>query len=749
MNRSTVTILLIPILIITSVGLSATWAHPAPPEIVFISPTAGNGTEPANKGYIVWNVSFNEDVDTCKIEINATNRTGTVAGTGPDSYCYHNETGIRGSATRCAIAHANDTDGEWNTTPATVCRSTLDTLPPALQFIPPTPGNNTYTRNESWVFINVSGSEPLSACLLDNGTDNTTMTLNGDYCWHNLTGQSNNTELYVRVWANDTSGNLGLSPELNVTINLTGETHDHNPIIEIYRINPLLVQHGGRVNITINASDDKAIDSVWANITEPTEPPTYHIIDLVNGGTVEWQTNVIGAYAMTMFVNDTSGNEANVTDAFHVNTLASINITVTDSDEDGLESGLEIYITGTSRRVFDESDDEGEFHEISLVKHEYDMLFDAFDGQLEILVREVSVSSSLDGDLGLDHTSADDFDDVFAAEVNFTFSDALVTIDYDDMGFSNETNINAYLCSDWDFYDTACYSGWDLIGDTSRDTEHDTIRFSVNEFSAFALREDGWCGDGHCGPNENVTTCPSDCECSEGDTMPCSNFYTGICAVGNATCRGGAWTGCPRPVNETCNYKDDDCDGTIDDVGGGTSVSATKCRCYGGGTPQAETCNGIDDNCDGLIDNDAGCCTDGQTRDCGPSAEGECESGTSTCVNGGWGPCIGAVYPEEETCGDGKDNDCDGETDESCQVPQCGEGEINQSCLCGGKAKTSGYCCSGVYSEKECVENLWWLLVVTGVLILVGLAIMILHFRSQDRELTWEEVMKKYTPADY
>jgi hypothetical protein len=753
MDRNAIVILSISASVIISICFSFAWAQAGPPEIDFIFPTAANGTEPANRNYIVWNVSFSEDIGRCKIEINGTNYTGTTVVSGPDSYCYYNETGIPGSATRCAMAHANDTDGEWNTTLFMVCRNTADTAPPSLRFVPPTPGNNTYTQNEPWVFINVSGTEPLSSCLLDNGTANLTMIPGTDstWCWHNLTGQANGTEIYVRAWASDTSGNLNVSSELNVTVNLTEYAPDLTPpIIESHEITPLVVQHGRPVNITVSASDDRGIGSVWANITEPTDPPTYYIIGLVNGDAVEWQTGVIGTYAVTIFASDTSSNEVNVTDAFYVNVLASINITVINSDEDGLETDLEIYVAGTSQRVFDDNNDTGEFREISIVQHEYDMLFEAFDDQLEVMIRGVSVSPGLDGKTGLDYTSADGFDDVFAADVNLTFSDALIKIDYDDMGFSNETNINAYLCDDWDFYDSACYSGWAMIDDAVRDTDHDAMEFTVDRFSAFALREDTWCGDGSCGPGENATSCPSDCECNEGDTKACSELYAGICAVGEATCRSNIWTGCPQPTTETCNYEDDDCDGIIDDVNNGNSVAATKCQCYNGRTPQGESCNGIDDDCDGLVDNDANCCTGGQSRECGPSTdEGECVFGTSTCSGGVWGTCMGAVYPEQEICGDGRDNDCDGETDESCQAPQCGEGRITQRCLCEGSARTSGYCCSGVYSEAECIENLWWLLIAAGVAMLVILAILILRFRSQGRELTWEELMKKYTPAEY
>ncbi len=78
-------------------------------------------------------------------------------------------------------------------------------------------------------------------------------------------------------------------------------------------------------------------------------------------------------------------------------------------------------------------------------------------------------------------------------------------------------------------------------------------------------------------------------------------------------------------VTETCNSKDDDCDGEVDNgvrpqCGVGwcarysTSCDAADCE---PGPPTVETCNGFDDDCDGVADNDA--CPEGMTcldREC-------------------------------------------------------------------------------------------------------------------------------------
>ncbi len=79
----------------------------------------------------------------------------------------------------------------------------------------------------------------------------------------------------------------------------------------------------------------------------------------------------------------------------------------------------------------------------------------------------------------------------------------------------------------------------------------------------------------------------------------------------------------------------------------------TACAC----TPSAESCNGRDDDCDGRVD-------EGVTRSCST----ECGSGTQSCSAGSFGACS-APTPSPETC-NGADDDCDGAADEDdvCEV---------------------------------------------------------------------------------
>jgi hypothetical protein len=97
----------------------------------------------------------------------------------------------------------------------------------------------------------------------------------------------------------------------------------------------------------------------------------------------------------------------------------------------------------------------------------------------------------------------------------------------------------------------------------------------------------------------------------------------GECANGRRVCQGGGWACTPAaPTPETCDGKDNDCDGQIDDgiPAGGvcTAIATGECRngamaCRNGrmecvpGAPKSEVCDGKDNNCNGACDEGTAC----------------------------------------------------------------------------------------------------------------------------------------------
>jgi hypothetical protein len=153
----------------------------------------------------------------------------------------------------------------------------------------------------------------------------------------------------------------------------------------------------------------------------------------------------------------------------------------------------------------------------------------------------------------------------------------------------------------------------------------------------------------------------------------------------------------PAAVAETCNGKDDDCDGTIDEGQMETSCGVGACArnvasCVDGGvavctpgSPVTETCNGIDDDCDGTTDDGFDTMTD--AMNCGACGN-VCNlpHASSTCSGGG---CrVG-------TCSAGYEN-CNGMDPDGCEVDT--RADPNN---CGG----CNIICSRNHSTASCVNS--------------------------------------------
>jgi len=201
--------------------------------------------------------------------------------------------------------------------------------------------------------------------------------------------------------------------------------------------------------------------------------------------------------------------------------------------------------------------------------------------------------------------------------------------------------------------------------------------------------------------------------CEDGKTRECGR-ETGACELGEQTCSDGEWgdcTGGTMPNDETCNGKDDDCDGSVDErVTRNCGTSEGICEqgtqtCDGGewgdcedatDPEENESCDGRDDDCDGSVD-------EGLERNCGQS-EGICAQGTQTCDGGEWGSCQGNIGPSSEMC-DGADNDCDGSTDEGVQTTYYRDSDGDGY----GDPSTSTKACSSpfgyVSNNRDCYDD--------------------------------------------
>lgn len=242
-----------------------------------------------------------------------------------------------------------------------------------------------------------------------------------------------------------------------------------------------------------------------------------------------------------------------------------------------------------------------------------------------------------------------------------------------------------------------------------------------------------------CVPDTGVCDCSPE---SAGSTRSCSvSNDIGEC-FGFEICDAAlGWTGCTAlpPALETCNGLDDDCNGLADDgvVDGlpctkdipnvGTCAGVEICLGPGGlicdaAEPAVEVCNFKDDDCDGAVDEDFS--VDGQYTSldhCGtcnkscvdgfPNATAKCDSTktppqcvVATCADGFFKlnefQCIPSATSLCQACG--KDEDC---FFENAKCMQLGDGKFcGKSCASAADCPV-GYACSQYDGVLQCIPE--------------------------------------------
>ena len=587
-----------------------------------------------------------------------------------------------------------------------------------------------------------------SGTFIANGTDARTNEINtssfsrlnnsiGTYIWNCLALDS---EGYT-AWM---STNRTIVFEIAL-IDATNPTLTHT-------LSPVYAIKDTKITIIPTAADDVNLSTVWAVIDHPGVGTDTIIMNRT--GASYYNASRSGRHNITIFANDTSGNEVNNTNIFYAYPLFGFSSSVEDNNGTGIDSDMDFYAPGTNTQVRSFSSSTGAYSNLAMPNGTYDIVFRAFNNGLRITIDDVKIWQNAGKIVSMDKLPipVSGYAVTYAVETTFPFSAVTIRIDYDTSDYLDESHIKLFICNDWNITSRQCDGTWNE-STASPNTNSNYIETGLTSLSAFSLKEEGFCGDFVCSGSENATSCPEDCTCNTGQTRPCSQNFDGRCGAGIETCTSGLWSGCQQPINETCNKIDDDCDGIVDNINGGNSIQATSCGCYNNAPRTDEINDSIDNDCNGQIDD--GCeCALGETRPCG-STQGECSPGVYNCIGCQWGDiCVGSIGPFAEICGNGLDDDCDSDIDEAQCTTQgnttCSEGEIPSSgCRCGNGVYTSGFCCGGERGFEACPGFPFWILIVVGVVVLAAAAIyyFFLEGKKKGNENEWDSLEKKYTPA--
>ncbi|MFC1775096.1 beta strand repeat-containing protein, partial [Nanoarchaeota archaeon] len=296
----------------------------------------------------------------------------------------------------------------------------------------------------------------------------------------NISGQYN-----ITIIATDTKGNVNAT----VTTYFTATTL---PVIVDTSVTPLARAVLQNVTITANVTDDIGVDAVLANIT--LSNGTVQQLPLANIGGDTYQgiytsPNLTGAYNVIIIANDTASNIVTaVAESFNIGPLFVWTGNVVDSNNTGLNSSIEIFYADTTVEL--DAKATGLYLEY-ISTFLYDILYKAYDGRIQVLLRSVNLSSNNNETLGLERIApSGEYLVVYAIEnMNYSFTNATVIISYANTSYSDENSLILQVCEDWEFNSSVCTSGWTALSGV-QDTNADTFTFARTAFSAFGIKEE-------------------------------------------------------------------------------------------------------------------------------------------------------------------------------------------------------------------------------------------------------------------
>lgn len=203
-----------------------------------------------------------------------------------------------------------------------------------------------------------------------------------------------------------------------------------------------------------------------------------------------------------------------------------INSSVYNNSHNEISATLIIYEQGTSTQVATHTKASGEkFENKYVLESFYDLLFSSYNGDLTILLKEINIANNKNKSIGLDSipVPADSFEKTYSISTDYAFSNAFITMKYNEGGFTNENSLSAYKCSSWNFENRTCTSSWSkIISNVTQNKASNSFEIASQSLSAFKIQQEGFCGDGICNGNETNSSCKADCdiarqnECSDG-----------------------------------------------------------------------------------------------------------------------------------------------------------------------------------------------------------------------------------------
>ncbi|PIZ98462.1 hypothetical protein COX84_02005, partial [Candidatus Micrarchaeota archaeon CG_4_10_14_0_2_um_filter_49_7] len=286
------------------------------------------------------------------------------------------------------------------------------------------------------------------------------------------------------------------------------------------------------VNISIAYTDNGGVGTIHANMTLP-DGSVSNLSLVQAAGTDNWSaifndTQNYGNYLLSVWANDTSGNNASGQQYIGVYTVAYFSVNLTNAGGSAVNATFEILtLSNDSVQSFNAS---GWFNRSV-----------STTGQVNLEITVPGMST-----LFFENTSITNMSDAFRFDsfagyysgvgalkgfalnnISLNYSQAFVTINFSDTTPLGIDNVQLFKCSNYSYGNRTCMGGWSALENVTIDRVSRLATGTVSSFSAYLVAEfitgDGVCDSAH---GESNAYSPNDCLSANGTTGLTTNYYT-------------------------------------------------------------------------------------------------------------------------------------------------------------------------------------------------------------------------------
>jgi hypothetical protein len=246
------------------------------------------------------------------------------------------------------------------------------------------------------------------------------------------------------------------------------------------------------INISININSTYSINDVTAILDMPNSSSTLITLSLNNSNIYQTTynlSNLTGTYNLTFNISDIYGklNNSVITNFTTVKKITKF-LNFPSSKNKSINLTIKTFQNGNLLDEIKNINSTTNFS-LQLTNTTVDLQIIGYTDKFTVTLHNINLNSLTTETIGFDsHTLNSDFLKIYGVKNEYNITNATVKIDYSDLTYIDESNLQIYKCNNYSFVNQKCNQLYALISENiSQDTTNNYFEFYVTSFSSFGI----------------------------------------------------------------------------------------------------------------------------------------------------------------------------------------------------------------------------------------------------------------------